>query len=129
MNEERDLEPEAPEPGPAPADDVVLAQGRALDAEEARPRDQPTEEEVGEAAEDDDDRERGEQGTHQSQSFCCVNQTNNAGAVITATTVAARVSLRQLFASSKEASPCARVPGRGASIVAIVSVYAGAQRG
>ena len=67
--------------------------------------------------------------THQSQLFCCVNQTNNAGAVRTATTVAARVSFRQLFASSSEASPCARVPGRGASIVAIVLVYAGAQRG
>ena len=33
----------------------------ALDAEEARPRDQPAEEEVGEAAEDDHDRERGEE--------------------------------------------------------------------
>ena len=58
-----------------------------------------------------------------------MNQTNSAGAVRTATTVAARVSFRQLFASSSEASPCARVPGRGASIVAIVLVYAGAQRG
>jgi cyclophilin family peptidyl-prolyl cis-trans isomerase len=66
---------------------------------------------------------------HQFQLFWYVNQTNNAGAVRTATTVAARVSFRQLFASSSEASPCARVPGRGASIVAIGSVYAGAQRG
>ena len=59
--EDRDLEPEPPEPGPAAADDVLLAEGLALEPEEAGPRDQPTEEEVGEAAEDDHDRQRGEQ--------------------------------------------------------------------
>ena len=51
-----DLEPEAPEPGATAADDVLLAELAALDAEQARRRDQPAEEQVGEAAEDDDDR-------------------------------------------------------------------------
>ncbi len=60
-DQERELEPEAPEPGAAPADDVGLAQLGALDAEEAGPRDQAAEDEIGEAAEDDHDRERGEE--------------------------------------------------------------------
>ncbi len=42
---------------------------------------------------------------HQGQSFCWLNQTKSAGAVMTATTVATRVSLRQLRASSWDASP------------------------
>ena len=41
--DDRDLEPEAPEPGAPATDDVLFAQLRALDAEEARPRDQPPE--------------------------------------------------------------------------------------
>ena len=60
-DQDDELEPEAPEPGAPPADDVGLAQLGALDAEEARPRDQPPEEEIGEAAEDDHDRERREE--------------------------------------------------------------------
>ena len=50
---------EAPRPGTAPVDDVLLAQPRLLGAEEARPRDHPPDDEVDEAAEADDD-EHGE---------------------------------------------------------------------
>ena len=114
---------------PAASDDVLLAEGLALQPEEAGPRDQPTKRRSAKPRKTMTIVSVASRATHQFQSFWYVNQTNNAGAVRTATTVAARVSFRQLFASSSEASPCARVPGRGASIVAIVSVYAAGQSG
>ena len=55
-----DLHPETPEPDAPPRDDVLLAQLLALEPEEARPRDQPVEDEVDDAAEADDEPERGE---------------------------------------------------------------------
>ena len=53
-----DAEPEVPEPGAAAAEHVLLAVLLALEAEEARPRDQPTKQQVDQAAERDDDQER-----------------------------------------------------------------------
>ena len=55
-----DLQPEAPEPDAATRDHVLFAQLLALEAEEARARDQAVEEEVEGAAEADDDEERRE---------------------------------------------------------------------
>ncbi len=112
-SEERDLEPEAPEPGAAPADDVGLAQlrrsrrrrgsatGSAVrKTRSAKPRKTIT---IASAARSE---------THQLQPFCCVNQTKSAGAVITATTVATRVRRRHERASSSEASPVGSVVER-----------------
>ncbi len=107
--EQRDLEPEAPEPRATATDDVGLAQ-RALSTPKrlghgisfrkmrsAKPRKTMT---IARAASSD---------VHQLQPFCCENQTNSAGAVITATTVATRVSRRHERASSSEASPEGRL--------------------
>src|SRR5581483_6342875 len=60
---DRDPVPEAPRPRAATVDDVLLAQARLLGAEEARPRDQPPDDQVDEAAEaDHDPGGRGERG-------------------------------------------------------------------
>ena len=58
---EHDREPRLlpPVPGATPADHVLVAQLLAVGAEEARPWDQPAEEQIGEAAEDDHDTEGG----------------------------------------------------------------------
>ena len=92
------------------ADDVLLAKLPALDAEEARRRDHAAEEQSAKPRKTMTTPSVASSAFHQSQSFCWVNQTNSAGAVTTATTVAARVRRRQLFASSWEASACGR-PG------------------
>ena len=57
------------------------------------------------------------------QSFCFTNQTNSAGAVRRATAVAARVSVRQLRASSSEDVPAGRfVEDCSASAIAAESI-------
>jgi hypothetical protein len=61
--------------------------------------------------------------THQLHPFCAVNQTNSAGAVIAATIVATRVSLRQERASSWDVSPWGRT--ESGSAIAIGKVYVG----
>ena len=48
-----------PEPDATARDDVLLAELHALEPEEARPRDDPVEAEVGEAADADDEEQRG----------------------------------------------------------------------
>ena len=111
------------------ADDVGLAQLGALDAEEARPGDQPPEER--------DRRSRGRRSRSRAttssdsqklQPFCCVNQTTSAGAVITATTVATRVRRRHERASS--CGGLARGERRASgAVVVIVRVYAGGPEG
>ena len=58
--DDRDLQPEAPEPDATARDDVLLAQLLALEPEQARPRDEAVEDEVERAAEADDDEQRGE---------------------------------------------------------------------
>ncbi len=55
------LEPEAPEPGPAPSDYVFLPQLLAFEPEQARPGDQPVERQVGETPSDHDDAGGGEE--------------------------------------------------------------------
>ena len=57
-DDDRRLHPESPEPDASPCDDVLLAKLLALEAEEARPRDQAVEDEVDDAAEADDEPER-----------------------------------------------------------------------
>ena len=57
---DRRLDREPPEPHPPARDHVLLSELRALEAEEARPRDQPVEDEVDEPAEADDEEERRE---------------------------------------------------------------------
>ena len=59
-DDDRRLHPEAPEPDASSRDDVLLAQLLALEPEEARARDQPVEEDVDDAAEAHDERERRE---------------------------------------------------------------------
>ena len=59
--DDRQAELLAPVPGAPAAHHVLVAQLLAVGAEEARPRDQPAEEQVGESAEDDHDAERREQ--------------------------------------------------------------------
>ena len=56
--------------------------------------------------------------THQLQPFCWLNQTNSAGAVITATTVATRVRRRHERASSSEASPVGSADSGAAVVIA-----------
>jgi hypothetical protein len=59
--EDPDAEEEPPRPRAPAVDDVLFAQARVLGAEEARPGDQPADEQVDEAAEPDDRAEgRGE---------------------------------------------------------------------
>ena len=57
-DDDRRLHPEAPEPDASPRDDVLLAKLLTLEAEEARARDQPVEDEIDDAAEADDEPER-----------------------------------------------------------------------
>ena len=64
--------------------------------------------------------------THQLQSFCWVNQTNRAGAVMIATIVATRVSRRHERASSCDASPWDIT--ESGSAIAIGRVYVGGMR-
>ena len=59
-DDDRRLHPEPPEPDASSRDDVFLAQLLALEPEEARSRDQPVEEDVDDAAEAHDERERRE---------------------------------------------------------------------
>jgi hypothetical protein len=49
-----------PEPRPAPADDVLLAKDAVVAPEEGRPRDQPADDDVDQAAKRDDCAKRGE---------------------------------------------------------------------
>ena len=58
--DDREAVPEPPRPRTAAVDDVFLAQTRVLGPEEARPGDQPADEEIDEPAEADDDERREE---------------------------------------------------------------------
>ena len=122
--EETRPEREAPERGASAGDDVLFAELRAVDTEEARPRNRAVEREVDEAARRDDERKGAEQcRVENDQRRCCVSETKTGRRHERDDRRRSRQPVEPR-ARDPRLTPCTN-PVSGASAVATVKVYAG----